>query len=110
MHVLSMNSDERYINTWIFLIYTMHLRNVKCSYIVDFFKTRNTPKKRDFLSGEKRESGMTLKKREFTPESGSVDTYVFGTERQRTISANCHMVLRIFYSGIVGLICIMIRP
>ena len=31
-------------------------------------------KKRDFLS-EKRESGMTLKKREFTPESGSVDTY-----------------------------------
>ena len=39
-----------------------------------FFQTRNTQKKRDFLS-EKRESGMTLKKREFTPESGSVDTY-----------------------------------
>ena len=32
-------------------------------------------KKRDILS-EKRESGMALKKREFTPESGSVDTYV----------------------------------
>ena len=32
-------------------------------------------KKRDILS-EKRESGMTPKKREFTPESGTVDTYV----------------------------------
>ena len=32
-------------------------------------------KKRDILS-QKRESGMTLKKREFTPESGTVDTYV----------------------------------
>ena len=31
-------------------------------------------KKRDILS-EKRESGMSLKKREFTPESGNVDTY-----------------------------------
>ena len=51
----------------------MHLRKVN-SYIVNFFQTRNTQKKRDFLS-EKRESGMTLKKREFTPESGSVDTY-----------------------------------
>ena len=30
---------------------------------------------RDILS-EKRESGMVLKKREFTPENGSVDTYV----------------------------------
>ena len=42
-----------------------------------FFPTRNTPKKRDILSG-KRESGMALKKREFTPESGTVDTYVTG--------------------------------
>ena len=50
-----------------------HLRNVN-SYIVDFFQTQISQKKRDFLS-EKRESGMTLKKREFTPESGSVDTY-----------------------------------
>ena len=40
-----------------------------------FFKLEVRKKKRDFLS-EKRESGMTLKKREFTPESGSVDTYV----------------------------------
>ena len=40
-----------------------------------FFKLEIRKKKRDFLS-EKRESGMTLKKREFTPESGSVDTYV----------------------------------
>ena len=31
-------------------------------------------KKRDILS-EKRESGMTIKKREFTPESGNVETY-----------------------------------
>ena len=36
-------------------------------------------KKRDFLS-EKRESGKTLKKREFTPESGSVDTYEIGKQ------------------------------
>ena len=35
----------------------------------------NTQNKRDILS-EKRESGMALKKREFTPESGTVDTYV----------------------------------
>ena len=39
-----------------------------------FFPTRNTQKKRDILS-KKRESGMTLKKREFRPESGTVDTY-----------------------------------
>ena len=38
------------------------------------FPTRNTQNKRDILS-EKRESGMALKKREFTPESGNVDTY-----------------------------------
>ena len=38
------------------------------------FSTRNTPKKRDILS-EKRESGMAVKKREFTPESGIVETY-----------------------------------
>ena len=42
-----------------------------------FFSTRNTPKKRYILS-EKRESGMALKKRAFTPESGTVDTYVSG--------------------------------
>ena len=40
------------------------------------FPSRNTPKKRDILS-EKRESGMVLKKREFTPESGTVDTNEF---------------------------------
>ena len=40
-----------------------------------FSKLEIRKKKRDFLS-EKRESGMTLKKREFTPENGSVDTYV----------------------------------
>ena len=41
------------------------------------FPTRNTQKKRDILS-EKRESGMALKKRDFTPESGTVDTYGYG--------------------------------
>ena len=39
-----------------------------------FFQLEIPRKKRDILS-EKRESGMVLKKREFTPESGSVDTY-----------------------------------
>ena len=38
------------------------------------FQLEILQKKRDLLS-EKRESGMALKKREFTPESGSVDTY-----------------------------------
>ena len=42
---------------------------------VHFFQLEIQRKKRDILS-EKRESGMVLKKREFTPESGSVDTYV----------------------------------
>ena len=39
------------------------------------FSNLNYGKKRDILS-EKQESGMALKKREFTPESGNVDTYV----------------------------------
>ena len=39
------------------------------------FSKSKYAKKRDILS-EKRESGMTLEKREFTPERGSVDTYV----------------------------------
>ena len=39
-----------------------------------FFPTRNTQEKWDILS-EKRESGVALKKRESTPESGNVDTY-----------------------------------
>ena len=39
-----------------------------------FFPTRNTQKKRDILS-EKRESGIALKKLEFTLEIGTVDTY-----------------------------------
>ena len=41
-----------------------------------FFQLQIRIKKRDILS-EKRESGMALKKREFTPESGNVDTYEF---------------------------------
>ena len=40
-----------------------------------FFQREIRQKMRDILS-EKRESGMALKKREFTPESGTVDTYV----------------------------------
>ena len=43
-----------------------------------FFNSKYAKKKRDILS-EKRESGMALKMREFTPESGSVDTYVILT-------------------------------
>ena len=42
------------------------------------FQLELRKKKRDILS-EKRESGMALKKREFTPESGSVDTYAIAT-------------------------------
>ena len=42
--------------------------------IAHFFQLEIRKKKRDILS-QKRESGMTLKKREFTPESGTVDTY-----------------------------------
>ena len=38
------------------------------------FSNSKYPKKADILS-EKRESGIALKKREFTPESGIVDTY-----------------------------------
>ena len=38
------------------------------------FSNSKYARKRDILS-QKRESGMTLKKREFTPESGTVDTY-----------------------------------
>ena len=38
------------------------------------FSNSKYSKKPDILS-EKRESGMALKKREFTPESGNVDTY-----------------------------------
>ena len=41
---------------------------------VHFLQLEIPGKKRDILS-EKRESGMVLKKREFTPESGSVDIY-----------------------------------
>ena len=42
------------------------------------FSKSKYAKKRDILS-EKRESGMALKKREFTPESGNVDTYANGS-------------------------------
>ena len=42
---------------------------------VHFFQLELQRKKRDILS-EKRESGMVVIKREFTPESGCVDTYV----------------------------------
>ena len=39
-----------------------------------FFQLEIRKKKRDILS-EKRESGMVLKMRDFTPEGGTVDTY-----------------------------------
>ena len=44
------------------------------SHKAHFFSKSKYAKKLDILS-KKRESGMTPKKREFTPESGSVDTY-----------------------------------
>ena len=40
-----------------------------------FSNSKYAKKKRDILS-EKQESGIALKKREFTPESGTVDTYM----------------------------------
>ena len=39
------------------------------------FSQLEIPRKKRDISSEKRESGMGLKKREFTPECGSVDTY-----------------------------------
>ena len=47
---------------------------------VHFFKLEIPRKKRDILS-EKRESRMVLKKSEFTPESGSVDTFEMDRKR-----------------------------
>ena len=47
---------------------------LKRAHRMHFFQLKIRQKKRDILS-EKRESGMALKKREFTPESGTVDTY-----------------------------------
>ena len=44
------------------------------AHLEHIFSNSKYAKKRDILS-QKRESGMTLKKREFTPESGTVDTY-----------------------------------
>ena len=52
----------------------LHL-TLRRAYRAHFFRIEIRKKKRDILS-EKRESGMALKKREFTPKSGSVDTYV----------------------------------
>ena len=45
------------------------------AHLERIFLNSKYAKKRDILS-TKRECGMTLKKREFTPESGTVDTYV----------------------------------
>ena len=53
--------------------FTLSRAHILCA----FFPTRNTQKKRDILR-KKRESGMTLKKRECTPESDTVDTYATG--------------------------------
>ena len=47
---------------------------LKRSHRVHFFQFEIRQKKRDILR-EKRESGITLKKLEFTPKSGNVDTY-----------------------------------
>ena len=65
---------------------------------VHFFQQEIPRKKRDILS-EKRESGMVLKKLEFTPESGSVDTYSTGILRQKATvrGTNCN---RSFFNGV----------
>ena len=47
---------------------------LKRAHRVHFFQLEIRQKKRDILS-EKQESGMALTKLEFTPESGTVDTY-----------------------------------
>ena len=38
------------------------------------------PRKKRYILSEKRESRMVLKKREFTPESGSVDSDTYASE------------------------------
>ena len=47
---------------------------LKRAHRAQFFQLKIRQKKRDILS-EKRESRIVLKKRESTPESGTVDTY-----------------------------------
>ena len=49
-------------------------------------------KKRDILS-EKRESGMTLTKLEFTPESGNVTPMMYGINYQLIV---CMLVMLIY--------------
>ena len=71
-----------------------------------FFQLEIPRKKRDILS-EKRESGMVLKKLEFTPESASVDTYVqinVTCPLQKNYSTHelwnsCHENLNAYYIG-----------
>ena len=48
---------------------------LKRAHRAHFFHLKIRQKKRDILS-EKRESGMALKKREFTPESGTVQSQI----------------------------------
>ena len=54
-----------------------------------FLSTRNTQKKKRDILSEKRESGIALKKRELTPESGTVDTYAIVFPKNREISRCC---------------------
>ena len=54
------------------------LLTISRAHKAHFFQLEIPNKKRDILS-EKRESGIALKKREFTPESGTVDTYADGS-------------------------------
>ena len=49
---------------------------LKRAHRAHFFQLEIRPKKAGHCNvSEKRESGMVLKKREFTPKSGTVDTY-----------------------------------
>ena len=54
------------------------------AHLERIFPNSKYAKKRDILS-EKRGSGMALKTREFMPEIGNVDTYVWGTSKLRAV-------------------------
>ena len=65
-----------------------------------FFQLEIRQKKRDILS-EKLESGVALKKREFTPESGTVDTYaILAVSIFFTIACHCSMLISVLLTWV----------
>ena len=73
LHFTSFKSDLALPSTgsWLPSRLSSTFKTLKRAHRVHFFQLELRKKKRDILS-EKRESGMALKKREFTPESGTV--------------------------------------